>query len=264
VIEQREALMGSLAFPAGSLQAMPLTQKLSQFMPISPDEAVILGELQSNTRVVQRNRDIVTEGKNYGSLFVLIEGIAIRYRILHDGRRQIVNIVLPGDVVGVLGSFFDSALYSTKSLTESVISTIPMSRLTGMFETHPRLVAKIFWSFSCETAIYAEHIIDLGRRSALERIAHFLLELLTRLQFVGLADERSYQIPLTQELIGDALGLSIPHVNRVLRRLRDDNLVAIEDQRVTIRDMEGLSELADFEPNYLRRFTVAELLDNPE
>jgi CRP-like cAMP-binding protein len=121
-------------------------------------------------------------------------------------------------------------------------------------------MTKIFWSFSCESAIYAEHIVNIGRRSALERIAHFFLELLVRLQMVGLADERSYRIPLTQELIGDALGLSIPHVNRVLRRLREDQLVVVEDQRVTIKDIEALSELADFEPSYLSRFSVRELL----
>jgi CRP-like cAMP-binding protein len=123
------------------------------------------------------------------------------------------------------------------------------------------LIAKLFWSFSSDSAVYAEHIVDLGRRSALERIAHFFLELLIRLQAVGLADERSYRIPLTQELIGDALGLSIPHVNRVLRRLREDKLVVVEEQRVTIKDIEALSELADFESSYLSRFSVRELFE---
>jgi CRP-like cAMP-binding protein len=109
--------------------------------------------------------------------------------------------------------------------------------------------------------VHIEHIVDLGRRSALERIAHFFLELLYRLQAVELADEFSYTIPLTQELIGDILGLSVPHVNRVLRRLREDNLVVVEDQRVTIKDLDALAELADFEPGYLRRFSVREMLE---
>jgi Crp-like helix-turn-helix domain/CBS domain len=90
-----------------------------------------------------------------------------------------------------------------------------------------------------------EHLIDVGRRSALERVAHFLLELLMRLQVVELADERSYQMPLTQELLGDALGLSVPHVNRTLRQLHDDGPVAIEEQQVTIRDVDALSVLAN-------------------
>jgi CRP-like cAMP-binding protein len=154
----------------------------------------------------------------------------------------------------------ESSLYSTKALTEVLVATVPFARLNGLYETYPKLVTKIFWWLSCESTIYAEHLVDLGRRSALERVAHFLLELLTRLQSVGLADDQSFKIPLTQELLADALGLSIPHVNRVLRRLREDNLVVVEDQRVTVRDIESLSELADFDPGYLSRFPVGELL----
>jgi len=247
----------SLAVPADSL---PFTRRLAQLVPVSSDEVAILAELQSNTRTVQRNRDIIMEGRSHGSIIIIMEGSAARYRILHDGRRQIVNIALPGDIVGILGPFIESSLYSTKALSETVISTIPFIRINSIFETHPRLVSKIFLCFSCELTIYAEHLVDLGRRSAEERIAHFLLELLTRLQSVGLAEEQSYKLPLTQELIADVLGLSIPHVNRVLRRLREDNLVVLEDQRVTVMNIAGLSELADFEPGYLSRFSGSELL----
>jgi CRP-like cAMP-binding protein len=246
--------------PATAPNALPFTRRLAQLVPLSADEIAILGELQSTTRSVQRNRDIIMEGRSYGSILIIMEGNAIRYRILHDGRRQIVNVALPGDIVGVLGPFIESSLYSTRALTETVIAAIPFSRVNTLFETHPGLVAKIFLCFSCELTIYAEHLVDLGRRSAAERVAHFLLELLTRLQAVGLAEDQSYRLPLTQELIADVLGLSIPHVNRVLRRLREDNLVVLEDQRVTVRDFDGLAELADFEPGYLSRFSGTELL----
>jgi CRP-like cAMP-binding protein len=238
----------------------PFTRRLAQLVPLSPDDIGMLSDLQSNTRTVQRHRDVITEGRSYDSLFIIMEGNAIRYRILHDGRRQIINMVLPGDVVGILGSFTDSSLYSTKALTDMLVAAVPIARLNTLVGTHPRLITKILWSLSCESMIYAEHLIDLGRRSALERVAHFLLELLTRLKTVGLAQDHSYKIPLTQELLGDALGLSIPHINRVLRRLREDGLVVVEDQRVTIHDIDALSQLADFEPGYLSRFSGAELL----
>jgi CRP-like cAMP-binding protein len=246
--------------PSAATVPNAFVNRLGQLVPLSAEEIAVLQELQASPRTVQRHRDIITEGRNYGSIFIILEGNAIRYRILHDGRRQIVNIVLPGDIVGALGYFMESSLYSTKALTEVVVATIPFARLNALSETHPRLVTKIFWWFSCESTIYAEHLVDLGRRSALERVAHFLLELLTRLQSVGLADDYSFKIPLTQELIADALGLSIPHVNRVLRRLREDSLVVVEDQRVTIKDIEALSDLADFEPGYLSRFPGGELL----
>jgi len=246
--------------PSATTGANALVSRLSQLVPLLPEEIAVLYELQANPRTVQRHRDIITEGRNYSSIFIMLEGNAIRYRILHDGRRQIINFVLPGDIVGALGAFMESSLYSTKALTDVSIATVPFARLNVLNETHPKLVTKIFWWFSCESTIYAEHLVDLGRRSALERVAHFLLELLTRLQAVGLAEEHSFKIPLTQELIADALGLSIPHVNRVLRRLREDHLVVVEDQRVTVRDFEALADLADFDPSYLTRFPGGELL----
>jgi CRP-like cAMP-binding protein len=253
--------MMTALLPTAVPNATPLTRKLAEIVSLSDDETSILNGLQSNPRTIKRHRDVITEGRNYGSLFVVLDGIAIRYRILRDGRRQIINLALPGDVVGVLGTFFENTLYSTKALTDMTISTIPFPRLSSLFQTNPRLIAKMLCSLSCETAVHAEHIVDLGRRSALERIAHFFLELLYRLQAAGMAEESSYWIPLTQELIGDALGLSVPHVNRVLRRLREDNLVVIEDQRVIIKDLDALSELADFEPSYLSRFAVREMLE---
>ena len=111
--------------------------------------------------------------------------------------------------------------------------------------------------------MYAEHLIDVGRRSAVERVAHFLLELLTRLQVIGLADECSFRMPLTQKVIGDALGLSVPHVNRTLRQLRDDQLVSIEEHVVIIKDVEALSAIADFERSYLDQFSLPEVIFGP-
>src|SRR5262249_2673961 len=236
--------------------ARAFTHKLAQLVTLTPEEITILEHLQSTTRIVRRNRDILAVGQKYDSLFILIDGVSIRYRILHDGRRQVLNISLPGDLIGFPNNFFEKALYSVTALTDSVICPVPVSRLYGLLDRHPRLAAAIFWSFACEAAMYAEHLIDVGRRSALERIAHFLLELFTRLKIIGLADERSFRMPLTQELIADALGLSVPHVSRTLRQLRDDELVSIEGSIVVIKDVEALSALADFDNSYLGQFRL--------
>ncbi|MGH7095731.1 MAG: Crp/Fnr family transcriptional regulator [Stellaceae bacterium] len=240
-----------------------LARKLDRFVPLSPHELVGFQELASGTRTVRRRHDIVTEGMKYRALFLVTDGIMMRYRILRDGRRQIVNLVVPGDFAGVPGCFFDGALYSIKALTDSQIAVIPLSRLFALFDSQPRLAAKLLWSFSCEAAVYAEHLIQIGRRTALERVAHFLLELLTRLQVIGQAEERSYRIPLSQEVIGDALGLSLPYVNRVLRQLADDGLVTVKEHKVVIHDIEGLSGLADFERGYLRPLPISEFADSP-
>lgn len=238
---------------------MPLVRKLSRFVALSPDEIMVLKDLQSQRRVVRRHREIITEGRNYDALFVLLEGFAARCRILGNGGRQVLNIVLPGDFLGFPGCFFERALYSVIALTDAEISPVPHTRLVALSDTHPRLATKVFWSFACEAAMYAEHLIDVGRRSALERVAHFLLELHARLQLIGLADDHSYHMPFTQELIGDALGLSVQHVNRTLRQLRDDGLLGIENQRVVIKNIETVSALAGFEKAYCGPFRIPEL-----
>jgi CRP-like cAMP-binding protein len=260
-IAAQEAENGRRPSPPGAEPRISaLSQKLAARTSLSAAELDILGALQVETRAIATNRDIITEGYKYGALFVLLEGIAIRYRVLHDGRRQILNIALPGDFMGFPACFFDTALYSVTALTDTVVSSIPFARLFRLFEDHPRVGAAIFWIFSCEAAMYAERLIDIGRRSALERVAHFLLELLIRLRVIGLADERSFRMPLTQELIGDILGLTSVHVSRTLRQLRADGLVVIEGQQVTISNVEGLSALADFERTYLNHFRMSEAL----
>ena len=246
--------------PSASLTNTPLTRKLVQLVDLSPDEVTLLQGLQSMTRLVRRNREIVTQGRKYDALFVMIDGISIRYRILRDGRRQILNIALPGDFVGFPACFFDRALYPISALTDVVVAPISFAVLINLFERHPHLAAAIFWSFSSEAAIYSERLTDIGRRTALERVAHFLLELLTRFQLIGLADECSFPMPLTQELLGDALSLSLPHVNRTLRQLREDGLVSIEAHQVFIKDVEALSALGDFEKSYLSRFRMPDPL----
>ena len=250
--------MGSGATSGDAGTDAPLTEKLSRLISLGPAEIAVLGEFQSSLRHVARGREIVLEGRKYDGLMVLIEGVALRYRVLQDGRRQVLNIILPGDFIGFPGCFFESALYSIAALGDCTVSPVPFSRFLGLFETHPRLGAAIFWILSCETAMYAEHLIGVGRRSALERVAHFLLEMLTRLQAIGLADEFSYRLPLTQELLADALGLSVQYVNQTLRQLREEDLVTVERHQVTIHNYEALTALADFERTYINRFRMAE------
>jgi len=238
--------------------APPLTRKLAHLLALTPAEHEALAEFQAAPRRIARGREIVAEGRRYDGLMVLLDGAALRYRVLSDGRRQVLNVILPGDFIGFPGCLFENALYSISALDDCTVSPVSFSRFLGLAATHPRLSAAIFWSLSCEAAMYAEHLIGVGRRSALERVAHFLLEMLTRLQVIGLADERSYRLPLTQELLADALGLSVQYVNQTLRQLREENLVTVDRQQVTITDLEALTTLADFERTYLNRFRLAE------
>src|SRR5215469_7047942 len=175
----------------------PLTDKLSRLIRLSAAETALLAEWQSAPRTVPRSREVVSEGRRYDGVLVVVEGIALRYSVLKDGRRQILNIILPGDFIGYPGCFFENALYSIAALGECTVSPVTFSRFVGLSATHPRLASVLFWSLACEAAVYAEHLIGVGRRSALERVAHFLLEMLIRLQAIGLAEEKSFHLPLT-------------------------------------------------------------------
>jgi len=133
---------------------------------------------------------------------------------------------------------------------------VPFAALYDLFARFPRVGVALYWMAARETAILGERIVDIGRRSAYERLAHLILELLIRLRALGLAEEQSYVLPLTQELIADVLGLSGPHVSRMLRSMREEGLVIIEDHRLTVLDLESLTQLAGFEGDYLTRSPI--------
>ena len=229
-------------------------------LPPVASDAIALLDLKTGSRNFRPGQEIVSEGRRCNSVFLILEGFAIRYRILRDGQRQILNFLLPGDFAGVTNCHFGTAIFSVKTLTPATVAPIPLSKLMSLFHTHPQLAAQLFWLFAVRDAVVAEHLIAIGRRPAPERIAHLLLELLTRLQAVGLADERSFRLPLTQEVISDVLGLSIPYVNRVLQQLRAGGLLRISGHQIVIENIEELSALADFEQTYLKPLPITELL----
>jgi CRP-like cAMP-binding protein len=200
---------------------------------------------------VSRKRDIIIAGEHCETLFVNHAGWLFRYKILHNGNRQILDFILPGEVFGLQACLFESSLYSVATITDVSLSMIPLDVIERMAEHNPQLVKALFRSATCEAAILGEHLIDASRRSARERIGHLLLELFLRLKAAGLVEGTSFQMPLTQELIGDAVGLTTVHVNRTLRSLRDARLIAIDGSSVTILDFEALSRLCGFENGYL-------------
>lgn len=234
-------------------QTLPLADKLAAYLALTSAEYEALADLHAPRRKVVRHREIIVAGRRYDHLFILCSGVALRYKVLQDGKRQILNLGLPGDLIGLPSNLFDVAVNSVSALTEVVLAPVPFSKLFTLFAQFPRLGTALFWSSACEAAIYGEHLVNLGRRSANERLAHLLLELLVRLRVTGLGDETSYTMPLTQELMADVLGLSSPHINRMLRSLRDEGLATIEGQRVVIQDVAGLSALAGFDERYLSR-----------
>ena len=229
----------------------PLIKKLKLYVDLEDSEMEPLARMLARQRTYPRGREIVIQGRPYRSLFVLNEGLALRYKILSGGKRQIFNLIVPGDLIGLPACLFESATASISSLTDATVSLIEFSDLFSLFRHSSRLAAALFWTSAREAGIYAERLAAIGRKSAYERLAHLILELLTRLHAVGLAGASSFEMPLTQEMLADALGLSLQHINRMVRNLREERLANIEGHIVTIHDLESLTRIAGFEDTYL-------------
>jgi CRP-like cAMP-binding protein len=238
--------------PEVPIDMFPLVGKLASYLALSAAEVAYLRTLHEPKRKFARHREIIIAGHRYDHLFILIKGFVSRYKILPDGKRQVLNLGLPGDFIGFPSCLFEVAVNSVSSLTEVEVSSVPFTTLFALINQFPRVGAAKFWSTACDVAVQGEHLVDLGRRSAYERLAHLLLELLVRLRAVGHAGELTYKLPLTQELMADVLGLSGPHLNRMVRCLREEGLATVENQNVVIHDLVSLVSLAGFEESYLR------------
>ena len=231
--------------------AIPLISKLAAFAALSEAECSAIVDLHRRRRSFAKGQILVSEGQIEQRAFVLASGWVSSYKILPSGTRQIVDFQIPGDFLGLRSVLFRTADHNIETVTKVEASEILASDLIESFKKYPRLATAVLWAASRDEAMVVEHLVDLGRRDALERTAHFLLELHSRLQLVGLSTNAGYSCPLSQYLLADALGLSAIHVNRILRQLREKGLVRYQQGKVTFDDYDGLVELAGFESTYL-------------
>jgi CRP-like cAMP-binding protein len=165
--------------------------------------------------------------------------------------RQIVDFQMPGDFLGLRSVLLRTSDHSFEPIVDIEAAEVLKSDLLEAFARTPRLATAILWAASRDEAMVVEHLVGIGRRDADSRMAHFLLELGSRLALVGMSSKDGFDCPLTQYHLADTLGLSAVHVNRVLRQLRERGLVTFRDGRVTFHDYGALMDLADFDPAYL-------------
>jgi len=259
-ISARSGTLSTLANPASAMASISGMADLSSRRPAqarptrrAPQVNKLFDIRSRNLRSLKypKARDIVVNGGHSDCIYFNHDGWLARYKILHKGSRQIMDFILPGQIFGVPACLFQHAPYSVLTITDTTVSAIPFDIVDHVFERDPALGNALFRSVVQEAAILGEHLIDAGRRSAYERISHLLLELLVRLNRTPLGGEMTLSIPLTQELIADALGLTAVHVNRTLRALREDKLIAMDGRSITIMDFDKLSLLSDFEKSYL-------------
>ena len=234
-----------------SIQDSPLARKLSTFVRLSESDLSVMSDLYRRRRNFAVGVDMIHQGQTDQCAYVVASGWACSYKILSGGTRQIVDFQIPGDFLGLRSVLFRTADHNVEPITPVQASEVKQRDLLDAFSRTPRLATAVLWAASRDEAMVVEHLVDLGRRSASERMAHFLLELGARLRLVGLADKTGFACPLSQYLLADALGLSAVHVNRVLRELREEGLVTFQKGQVVFDDYDGLVDFSSFDRAYL-------------
>jgi CRP-like cAMP-binding protein len=229
----------------------PLARKLASFVALSAVELKVLDDLHRRRRSFVVGRDLVHQGQTDQAAYILADGWVCSYKLMRDGKRQIVDFQIPGDFLGLRSVLFHTADHNIEPVTPVTASEVLASDLIDAFASTPRLATAVLWAASRDEAMVVEHLVSIGRRNALERTAHFFLELSARLKLVGLGTVQGYACPLSQYLLADALGLSAVHVNRILRELREEGLLTFHKGQVTFDDFDKLVELADFDRSYL-------------
>ena len=231
-----------------SLAEHPFVTRLSRFTKLSADDLARLEHIIEGNQLVKKRKDLVVVGDQYRNLCFVKDGFAIRYKLLRSGKRQILNVILPGDIIGFPVSFFDRSLYSVVATSDLTYNVCLLDLYVQLCYERPQFGLALSWFAAHEAAIYAEHIVDVGRRTPIERVAHFLLEIHSRLLQVGRAESTSFHLPFSQEVMSDVLGLSVPHLNRVMQQLRAEQLITNHSRLVEFSDMARLQTLAQYQP----------------
>ncbi|KAB0680367.1 Crp/Fnr family transcriptional regulator [Aureimonas leprariae] len=226
-------------------------RKLEAFIDLRPDELRVLQALQGPSVQIAAGKEIIHEGQHRSSAYILHEGWAYSCKRLPDGERQIIDIQIPGDFLGLHSSMLRMSDQTFVALTNLQITKINMDRSLEFVQSHPRLAAALLRCVAHDEAIIAEHLVSIGKRDALERTAHFLLEFGSRMGSIGRFSNDSYECPISQPILADALGITTTHLNRILRRLRERELVMFRNGTVIFLNRSKLVEATGFDRSYL-------------
>ncbi len=230
----------------------PLALRLEAYTKLSKDDRATIDRLAGKgLRQVAARRDLIREGDPPRSVFLVLEGWACRYKTLPDGRRQVVGLFMPGDICDLNIYILKAMDHNIGAITALRVAEVPRDEFERLMIEHPRITQALFWDELVTVSIQREWTLNLGQRTAYERIAHLLCELFIRLRTVGLTDGNSCHFPLTQVDIADASGLTAVHVNRTLQELRRDGLIELQAKRLAIPDLKALQNAAMFNDNYL-------------
>jgi CRP-like cAMP-binding protein len=232
-------------------EVRPLLLRLQSIGQVSDAARVALGGLPLRVRQLEKGEDAARDGDRSSECCLLLGGFMHRYKILPDGDRQILSFHVTGDVPDLQSLYLHTMDHSLAATVKSTVAFVRHDHLQELFHEH-RVLLDLMWRETLiDAAAFRMWLVVLGRQPAPRRLAHLCCELFVRLRAVGLADANSCSVPLTQQHLADALGLSLVHTNRTLQQLRAENLLEFGSSQLIILDWAKLKETAQFDPGYL-------------
>lgn len=240
----------------------PMLRKLEYWVDFGPEDRAALLALPHSVRPVEQHQYLVRERDRALHSYVMLGGFSVRHKIVGSGNRQIVSIHMTGDVVDLQNSLLGHADHSVQMLTSGQVAMIPREEIIQLAFERPAIGRAMWIDTLVDASIFREWIANVGQRPARTRIAHLLCEFALRLKVAGLGEHTNYELPMTQEQLADATGMTAVHVNRTIKGLEADRLIERSSPRsITIGDWKKLSDVGDFDSNYLHlRQDTPELL----
>jgi CRP-like cAMP-binding protein len=235
----------------------PMVRKLDSHQELDGDDRAAILALPFSRRKVEANHYLVWDGDRPQHTCLLLSGFAYRHKHAGNGGRQIVSIHLRGDIVDLQNSLLGVADHNVQMLTAGEVAMIPVENIRELAFRRPAVGLAMWYETLVEGSIFREWVLNVGRRDARTRIGHLLCELALKMEVAGLGEHTHYELPITQEQLADAVGLTSVHVNRTLMKLEEEGLITRTRRVITVVDWKKLVAVADFEPRYLH-------LDRPD
>lgn len=228
-----------------------LFRRLRHFCVLTQEEEELLCHHAPDLMLFAPREDLFSQRRPVDGLFVLAGGFACRYKLLPDGRRQILGLLLPGDICDLRALVLARVDYSICAVNTVTATHMPVRAAMHLLERSPGIARALWWTAAVQDAITREWLVNVGSRTAFERVAHLFCEVYSRLEAVGLVRDNRCELPLTQMDLADALALSSVHVNRTLMAMRRQNLVRVQSGQLELLDRAGLEAAAGFDRAYL-------------
>jgi CRP-like cAMP-binding protein len=224
------------------------------FKPVSQNELAVINDIKRDHLTVPAGTEIIRAEQDSPELYTLYSGWAFRFKTLPDGRRQILNFLLPGDLVGLQAALFDAAQHGIEALTDVELCLLPRHKIWSLFGQMPELAFDLTWLGAREESYVDGNLLSAGQRSAAERIAALIVMLYKRADALALVTDRTFAFPLSQQHIADALGLSLVHTNKTLARLRRMGMYTQANGSLTLTNPRALERVAQhFDRELARR-----------